>query len=62
MIQTPKFRRKRELNIPSKGKRLFEWHIKIGRTTRIHYYVDEEDEKVYIGYCGCHLGIPSYNS
>ncbi|HDR7323222.1 hypothetical protein JDS97_28515 [Bacillus cereus group sp. N18] len=61
-MRISKFRREREFNIPSSGKQLFEWHIKIGLKTRIHYYIDVEEDKVYIGHCGCHLGVSSYNS
>jgi len=59
-LSTPRYRREREFNIPDIGKKLFEWHIKIGPTIRIHYFV--EGDKIYIGHCGRHLGIASYNS
>ncbi|PGW26861.1 hypothetical protein [Bacillus cereus] len=45
----------REFRIPDKGTEIFEWHIKIGRFTRIHYYIDRSERKVYIGHCGKHL-------
>jgi len=45
-----------------KGNVLFEWHIKIGSETRIHFFIDKEEKKVYIGHCGKHLPIPSYKS
>lgn len=47
--------REREFRIPDKGAKVFEWHIKIGRFTRIHYYIDISERKVYIGHCGKHL-------
>ncbi|WP_146189985.1 hypothetical protein [Paenibacillus elgii] len=43
--------------IPGLGRKLFEWHIKIGPYTRIHYYIDVETEMIYIGHCGKHLDI-----
>lgn len=49
--------RQREYLVPEKGKKIFEWHIKIGTKTRIHYYLDLESRKVYIGHCGKHLKI-----
>jgi hypothetical protein len=45
----------RTFEIPGRGEEIFEWHIKIGRHTRIHYWIDRESEKVYIGHCGKHL-------
>ena len=45
----------REFVVPGKSKELFEWHVKIGQNIRIHYYIDIEDRKVYIGHCGKHL-------
>lgn len=47
--------RQREFNIPERGKVIFEWHVKIGTKTRIHYYLDLESRNVYIGHCGKHL-------
>ena len=62
VLQNPKFRKHREFVIGSKGNVLFEWHIKIGSETRIHFFIDEEEKKIYIGHCGKHLPIPSYKS
>ena len=45
----------RTFEVPGRGEKVFEWHIKIGRHTRIHYWIDRESEKVYIGHCGKHL-------
>jgi len=39
---------------------MFVWHIKIGGETRIHFYIDKEEKKIYIGHCGKHLAVPSY--
>ncbi|KGA84645.1 hypothetical protein KQ41_02375 [Lysinibacillus fusiformis] len=57
-----KYKREREFIIPVAGKVLFDWHIKIGNSTRIHYYIDKQNYKIYIGHCGKHLGTASYNS
>jgi len=46
----------RSFDVPGQGNQLFEWHIKIdGNRTRIHYWVDKINKKVYIGHCGEHL-------
>lgn len=57
-----RYRSEREFVIPGKGKEVFEWHIKIGHDTRIHYFVDKEEKKLYIGHCGAHLRTISFNS
>jgi hypothetical protein len=62
VLQNSKYRRYREFVIGSKGKMLFEWHIKIGNETRVHFFIDKEAKKIYIGHCGKHLPIPSYKS
>lgn len=62
VLQNPKYRKYREFVLGSKGKVLFEWHIKIGNETRIHFFIDSEEKKIYIGHCGKHLPIPSYKS
>ncbi|MGE7219226.1 hypothetical protein ACQKJC_22340 [Priestia koreensis] len=54
-MSKPSCVRIREFVIPEKGKKKFEWHAKIGIKTRIHYYIDLESNKVYIGHCGKHL-------
>ncbi|MCX6583421.1 MAG: hypothetical protein NT166_24865 [Candidatus Aminicenantes bacterium] len=61
-LGNPKYRRHREFTIESKGKVLCDWHIKIGNETRIHYFIDKENEKIYIAHCGSHLPSPSYRS
>lgn len=60
-LKIRRYRQKREFKIEG-DTYLFEWHIKIGHETRIHFYVDKDKEKIYIGHCGQHLPIPSYNS
>lgn len=52
-----RYRDDRQITIPGKGKKIFEWHIKIGSNTRIHYYIDKESGKIYIGHCAEHLPI-----
>lgn len=61
-LKVPRYRREREFIVPNIGTVLFDWHVKIGNSTRIHYYIDKEKQKVYIGHCGRHLGTSSYNS
>lgn len=62
VLQNSRYRKHREFVIGSKGKSLFDWHIKIGNETRIHFYIDREAKKIYIGHCGKHLPVPSYRS
>ncbi len=46
----------RTFDVAEHGEQLFEWHIKLdGNRTRIHYWVDKINKKVYIGHCGAHL-------
>lgn len=48
----------RLFEIPGLGQQLFEWHVKIdGNRTRIHYLVNRNTKKVYIGHCGKHLPV-----
>lgn len=61
-LNIPRNKREREFIVPNLGSVLFEWHVKIGNSTRIHYYIDKELGKVYVGHCGRHLGTASYNS
>lgn len=61
-MSVEKFRRERQFTIEIGKIELFEWHIKIGRNIRIHYFVDKDKEKVYVGHCGRHLGTTTYNS
>jgi hypothetical protein len=62
VLNNPRYRKHREFVTGSKGSVLFEWHIKIGSETRIHFFIDKEEKKIYIGHCGRHLPIPSYKS
>lgn len=62
-LNIDKYKKEREFLIPGSGRTLFEWHIKIdGNRTRIHYFIDKEEKKIYIGHCGKHLGTAGYNS
>lgn len=62
-LNIERYKREREFNIPKLGKVLFDWHIKIdGGNTRIHYYIDKDRRKVYIGHCGKHLSTAGYKS
>ncbi|MBG9611823.1 hypothetical protein ABE15_00925 [Bacillus cereus] len=56
-LNKDRYEAQRTFVIPGMGKRLFEWHIKIGIDIRIHYYIDKENDLVYIGHCGKHLDI-----
>lgn len=58
-----RYKKEREFTVPGIGKKLFEWHLKIdGNNTRVHYYIDKTNKKLYIGHCGKHLGTSNYNS
>jgi hypothetical protein len=62
VLKNPGFRKHREFVTGAKGILLFDWHIKIGSETRIHFYIDKKEKKIYIGHCGKHLPVPSYKS
>jgi len=55
-----KFGTLRKFSIPDQGKKLFDLHIKTG-DLRFHFYPDNVNRKVYIGYIGKHLRISSEN-
>lgn len=62
-LKIRRYRTEREFIVPALGgKKLFDWHMKIGNSIRVHYYLDRENGVVYIGHCGRHLGTSSYNS
>ena len=44
----------RRFTIPNQGKKLFDLHIKTGNL-RFHFYPDNNNRKIYIGYIGKHL-------
>ncbi len=44
----------RRFKLPDGRRELFEAHIKIG-DLRFHFYPDNQEHKVYVGYIGPHL-------
>jgi hypothetical protein len=44
----------RKFTVPNQGKKLFDLHIKTGNL-RFHFYPDNENKHIYIGYIGKHL-------
>lgn len=57
VLQDPTLRNEREFWLPNGRKELFENHIKISKGYRIHFYVNPDNKKVYIGYIGNHLRL-----
>jgi len=55
--QNPALRSLREFFLPSGHKRLFEHHIKLTKGYRLHFYADQREKSVYIGYIGPHLRL-----
>lgn len=53
-----KFGTQRKFFIPGQGKNVFDLHIKTG-DLRFHFYPDNTNRKLYIGYIGKHLRIAS---
>lgn len=53
-----KFGSLRKFTIPERGKAIFDLHIKAG-DLRLHFYPDNNAQKIYIGYIGKHLRIAS---
>ena len=54
----PKYKRHRTFDIDGKYY-LFQNHVKIGNSIRIHYYI--HNKKLYIGHCGTHLPTSEFN-
>lgn len=52
-------RREREFHLPNGEKAFFQNHIKISNGYRIHFYPDEKNRKIVVGYIGKHLRLPS---
>jgi hypothetical protein len=48
----------RKFIVPGEGKKLFDLHIKTG-DLRFHFYPDNDNHQIYIGYIGRHLRIAS---
>lgn len=62
-LNIERYKREREFMLPSGRKKLFEWHAKLNvNHTRVYYYLDKKNKRLYIGHCGKHLGTFSYNS
>jgi hypothetical protein len=49
-----KYGRERRFRLPDGRKESFEKHIKTG-DLRFHFYADEKDHRIYVGYIGPHL-------
>jgi hypothetical protein len=49
-----RYGRERRFRLPDGSKRLFEKHIKTG-DLRFHFYPDEQNYHIYVGYIGAHL-------
>lgn len=49
-----KYGRERRFRLPNGRKESFEKHIKTG-DLRFHFYADEENHRIYVGYIGPHL-------
>lgn len=62
-LSIERYKKEREFIIPGRGTELFQWHVKIqGGNTRIHYFIDKGNKKIYIGHCGKHLSTSGYSS
>jgi hypothetical protein len=48
----------RKFKLPDGRREVFELHIKVG-DLRFHFYPDNQDRKVYVGYIGVHLPTSS---
>lgn len=53
-----KYAKSRQFRLPNREKKLFEQHIKTHHL-RFHFYPDNKDRKIYVGYIGKHLPIIS---
>jgi hypothetical protein len=51
----PKLKKERIFFLPNGTKQFFEKHIKLSGGFRLHFYPDETQKKIYIGYVGPHL-------
>jgi len=57
-ITLQKFGSSRKFSVPNRSKEIFSLHIKTGEL-RFHFYPDNYEHKIYIGYIGTHLRIAS---
>lgn len=55
--QAPKLRDARLFESERGGRKLFEWHARVGSGVRIHLRFDAGDRSIEIGYIGSHLPI-----
>ena len=55
--QNPALRILREFFLPTGHKKLFEHHIKLTKGYRLHFYADQTEKSIYIGYIGLHLRL-----
>jgi hypothetical protein len=55
--QNPAHRKEREFYLPNGEKMLFENHVKFSKGRRLHFFVDQSEHVVFIGYIGIHLSL-----
>lgn len=53
----PALKRERMFWLPSGILRFFEDHIKLAYGYRLHFYPDQTEKKIYVGYIGTHLKL-----
>lgn len=54
---TPRLREERIFRLPSGHKAFFEEHIKLSSGYRLHFFPDNIEKSIYIGYIGPHLKL-----
>ena len=54
-----RLRNKRRFRLPNDSREIFEPHIKAG-DLRFHFFADEADHKIYVGYIGPHLPTSNF--
>uniref|UniRef100_UPI004055A19B hypothetical protein n=1 Tax=Candidatus Electronema sp. TaxID=2698783 RepID=UPI004055A19B len=55
--QNPARRKEREFYLPNGEKMLFENHVKFSKGRRLHFFVDQSERVVFIGYIWTHLSL-----
>ncbi|MCI5150865.1 MAG: hypothetical protein D3916_16030 [Candidatus Electrothrix sp. MAN1_4] len=53
----PKLKKAREFYLPTGEKAFFEYHVKFPRGIRMHFFVQPENQTIFIGYIGEHLPL-----
>ncbi len=53
----PTLRKLREFYLPSGIRCFFEEHVKLSNGFRIHFYPNDDNKKIYVGYIGPHLKL-----